>query len=134
MTFTSKRIRSCCTHWRWQWNVRLACFLVNNNVTNIDLISTPLYQVLAHALAEKSNQTKFTLLFSNVTEKDILLREELDALRKRYPDTFDLVYLLDKPEKGWTGAYHPPFFLANLLPVLITFQLSQVHRAIYRQM
>ena len=66
-------------------------------------LSTPLYQILNHALAEKSNKTKFKLLFSNVTEKDILLREELDALQKKYPKTLDIVYLVDKPEGNWAG-------------------------------
>ncbi|TFK68237.1 cytochrome-b5 reductase [Pluteus cervinus] len=64
---------------------------------------TPLYQLLDHALADKSNKTKFTLLFSNVTEKDILLRDELDGLQKKHPEHFKLVYLLDKPEGKWDG-------------------------------
>ncbi|KAF8652883.1 hypothetical protein AX16_004104 [Volvariella volvacea WC 439] len=64
---------------------------------------TPLYQVLTHALADPSNKTKFTLLFSNISEKDILLREELDALQKKYPKTFNTVYLVDKPDEKWTG-------------------------------
>ncbi|KAF5385342.1 hypothetical protein D9615_001031 [Tricholomella constricta] len=64
---------------------------------------TPLYQVLTHALADKSNKTKFKLLFSNVTEEDILLRANLDALQKKFPDTLDIVYLLDKPQDSWTG-------------------------------
>ncbi|RDB28927.1 NADH-cytochrome b5 reductase 2 [Hypsizygus marmoreus] len=64
---------------------------------------TPLYQVLTHALADKSNKTKFKLLFSNITEKDILLREEIDELQKKFPKTLDVVYLVDKPESTWTG-------------------------------
>jgi ferredoxin-NADP reductase len=60
---------------------------------------------LTHALSDKSNKTKFTLLFSNLTEKDILLREKVDALKKQHPDTFDVVYLIDKPEKGWNGVF-----------------------------
>ncbi|KAF8633529.1 hypothetical protein AX15_001334 [Amanita polypyramis BW_CC] len=64
---------------------------------------TPLYQVLEHALADKSNKTKFKLLFSNITEKDILLREELDDLKMKYPKTFDIVYLVDAPGQNWTG-------------------------------
>ncbi|KAG5643508.1 hypothetical protein DXG03_000749 [Asterophora parasitica] len=64
---------------------------------------TPLYQVLTHALADNSNKTKFKLLFSNVTEADILLRPELDALAKKYPDTLEVVYYLDKPSEKWTG-------------------------------
>ncbi|KAF4604706.1 NADH-cytochrome b5 reductase [Pleurotus pulmonarius] len=65
---------------------------------------TPLYQILTHALADKTNKTKFTLLFGNIAEKDILLREEFDALKKQFPDKLDVVYFLDKPEASWKGA------------------------------
>ena len=65
--------------------------------------SAPLYQVLQHALADKTNKTKFKLIFANVTEADILLREEFDAMRKKYPDNFDVVYVLDKPPSNWKG-------------------------------
>ncbi|KAJ7597659.1 NADH-cytochrome b5 reductase [Mycena floridula] len=64
---------------------------------------TPLYQIVTHALSAPNNRTKFTLLFSNVTEADILLRQEFDALKKKYPSKFDVVYVLDKPPQGWTG-------------------------------
>ncbi|KAJ7588521.1 cytochrome-b5 reductase [Mycena floridula] len=63
----------------------------------------PLYQVLTHALSAPNNRTKFTLLFSNVTEADILLREEFDALKEKYPSNLDVIYVLDAPPKGWTG-------------------------------
>jgi cytochrome-b5 reductase len=84
----------------------------------LTLNSTPLYQIVTHALADKSNKTKFKLLFSNVTEKDILLREELDGLKKKYPNTFDVVYLLDKPSEGWTGSlvYLPACFAILVFP------------------
>jgi NAD(P)H-flavin reductase len=65
--------------------------------------STPLYQILTHALGDKSNETKFKLLFSNVSKKDILLREELDALQKKYPQNLDIVYLVDKADGEWNG-------------------------------
>jgi NAD(P)H-flavin reductase len=65
--------------------------------------SAPLYQVLQHALADKTNKTKFKLLFANVTEADILLREEFDAMKKKHPDNFDVVYVLDKPPANWKG-------------------------------
>ncbi|KAJ7361354.1 cytochrome-b5 reductase [Mycena albidolilacea] len=65
---------------------------------------TPLYQVITHALASPFNTTKFKLLFSNVTEEDILLREDLDALAKKHPKTLEVVYLLDKPKPDWKGA------------------------------
>ena len=44
---------------------------------------TPLYQVLTRvlrALRDRHNTTKFTLLLSNVSDKDILLKEELDRI------------------------------------------------------
>ncbi|KAI0066708.1 cytochrome-b5 reductase [Artomyces pyxidatus] len=65
---------------------------------------TPLYQLLVHALPDPANKTRFKLIFSNVTEADILLREELDALKQKYPETFDVVYTLGKPPAGWAGA------------------------------
>jgi cytochrome-b5 reductase len=58
---------------------------------------------LNYALSDKTNKTKFKLLFSNVTEADILLREEIDVLKKKYPDTFDVVYILDKADDKWKG-------------------------------
>ena len=46
-----------------------------------------------------------------MTEQDILLREEFDALKKKYPKKFDVVYVLDKPSETWTGTfrYHSHF-------------------------
>lgn len=92
--------------------------------------STPLYQILTHALSNPTNRTKFTLLFSNVTEADILLREEFDALKKKYPSKFDVVYALDKPPQGWNGAtgfinadllkqYVPPATLSEKIKVFV---------------
>ncbi|ESK96137.1 cytochrome-b5 reductase [Moniliophthora roreri MCA 2997] len=85
---------------KWPWKM--------NEFDQVALVGggsgiTPLYQIVTHALADSSNRTKFTLLFSNVTEADILLRGELDALKKKYPNNFDVVYVLDKPPQGWAG-------------------------------
>ena len=65
---------------------------------------TPLWQVVDHALSDPKNKTKFTLLFANVSEKDILMREQLDGLAKAHPDSFKVVYILDKADSNWTGA------------------------------
>jgi len=58
---------------------------------------------LTHALESPNNKTKFTLIYSNVTEKDLLLREELETLKKKHSDKLDLIYFLDKPSEGWKG-------------------------------
>ncbi len=58
-----------------------------------------------HALNDPANRTRFTLLYANVTETDILLRDELDALQRAHPHTFKVVHTLDKPPAArWTGA------------------------------
>ncbi|CED83089.1 NADH-cytochrome b-5 reductase [Phaffia rhodozyma] len=64
---------------------------------------TPHYQLIDHALSLKDDKTKWTLFYSNVTEDDILLRKEWDALAKAHPDRLKVVYVLDKPPAGWTG-------------------------------
>ncbi|KAJ6575497.1 ferredoxin reductase-like protein, partial [Mycena capillaripes] len=64
---------------------------------------TPLYQIISHALSSPFNTTKFKLLYSNVTEEDILMREDIDALAKKHPQTLEVIYLLDKPKPDWQG-------------------------------
>lgn len=85
---------------KWPWKM--------NEFDEVGLIAggtgiAPMYQVLQHVLADKNNKTKFKLLFANVSEADILLREELDAMKKKYPKTFDVVYVVDKPSEKWKG-------------------------------
>ncbi|KAI0352185.1 ferredoxin reductase-like C-terminal NADP-linked domain-containing protein [Trametes cingulata] len=64
---------------------------------------TPMYQILDYALKDPSNKTRFTLIFANVTEKDILLKEEFDALKAKYPKTFNVVYTVDQGSPNWKG-------------------------------
>jgi len=64
---------------------------------------TPGYQVMQAIDNNPEDKTKVTLLFSNVTEEDILLRKEFEAMQKRKPDQFKVVFTLDKPPSGWKG-------------------------------
>lgn len=43
-----------------------------------------------------------SLIFANVTEDDILLKDELDQLAKLH-ENFRVHYVLNSPPKGWTG-------------------------------
>lgn len=61
---------------------------------------TPMIQVIREVLSNPQDHTKIDLIFANVTEEDILLRDELDALQYLYPD-FKVYYTLDKPPSGW---------------------------------
>ncbi|GAA6064251.1 hypothetical protein JCM10212_006003 [Sporobolomyces blumeae] len=64
---------------------------------------TPMWQVLQAIDANPDDKTKATLIFSNQTEADILLRKEFEDLQKRKPDQFNIVFTLDKPPKNWSG-------------------------------
>jgi cytochrome-b5 reductase len=70
-----------------------------------------MYQILIHALTKPENKTKFKLIFANISEKDILLKEELDALKKKYPETFDVVYTVDAAGPGWNGEGNDAFLI-----------------------
>ena len=55
------------------------------------------------------DKTKVTLLFSNVTEEDILLRKEFEAMQKRKPDQFSKssAYIGRRYAKWWDrGRFH----------------------------
>ena len=60
-------------------------------------------QVIKEILRNPVDDTKISLLFANVNEEDIILRDELDALMYLYPDQFKVTYCLDDPPKHWKG-------------------------------
>lgn len=64
---------------------------------------TPMLQVATAILTDTQDTTKINLIFANVTEQDIFLKDELDRLARQYPDQFSVYYVLDKPPVGWTG-------------------------------
>lgn len=64
---------------------------------------TPMYQVLRNILSVPENRTHISLLYSNHTEDDILLRKELDVIMKANPKTFVVQHTLTTPSKKWTG-------------------------------
>ncbi|KAI9263771.1 hypothetical protein BY458DRAFT_458404 [Sporodiniella umbellata] len=66
---------------------------------------TPMLQVIRRVFNEKSTdkKTKITLVFANVSEKDILLKDELDKIAEKHPDRFKVIYTLDKVPENWKG-------------------------------
>ena len=44
-----------------------------------------MYQALQRVLSDPSDSTAVTLLYGSKTERDILLRDELDALAAKHP-------------------------------------------------
>lgn len=79
-----------------------------NQFEEIGLISggsgiTPMWQLIQRIASDKNDKTKVTLLYSNKSEADILLREKFDAISKENPDQFNIVYGLDKAPANWPG-------------------------------
>ncbi|KAK8861204.1 hypothetical protein IAR55_002023 [Kwoniella newhampshirensis] len=79
---------------------------------------TPMYQLISHSLSIPEDKTKWTLMFSNVTEKDILLRKEWDTLAKQHPDRLRVKYVLDKQPWGWKGetGFITPSMISKVFP------------------
>lgn len=74
-------------------------------VTHVGMIAggtgiTPMLQLVRHILKDPADKTKLALIFANQTEKDILVRKELEEVAKEHPDQFKLWYTLDKPPAG----------------------------------
>lgn len=72
---------------------------------NVGLIAggtgiTPMLQIISAVIKDSEDKTNISLLFANQTEKDILVRPELEELAKECQN-FTLWYTLDKPPEGW---------------------------------
>ncbi len=65
---------------------------------------TPMLQVVKAIIRGRAagDKTEVDLIFANVTEQDILLREDLDQLA-REDKGFRVHYVLDRPPAGWEG-------------------------------
>lgn len=59
-------------------------------------------QVIHEIVRNHSDQTEIRLLFANVMEEDIILRDHIDALRHLYPH-LKVKYCLDNPPENWDG-------------------------------
>lgn len=66
----------------------------------------PMLQLIREILKKNNvDKTKIALLFANQTEKDILLRSELEELAAKYPDQFKLWYTIDRAECCLTSEF-----------------------------
>nr|XP_019965084.1 PREDICTED: NADH-cytochrome b5 reductase 2-like [Paralichthys olivaceus] len=63
---------------------------------------TPMLQLIRRIAADPTDDTRCSLIFANQTEKDILLREELEEVKKNHPDKVQLWFTLDRPPQDWS--------------------------------
>lgn len=81
---------------------------------------TPLMSILKSALYFEPNST-VSLVYANSHEDCIIFKKELDELKKKFADRFNLVHVLSTPKNMWnghTGRMDTPMVMniANLLP------------------
>ncbi|GMM32915.1 cytochrome-b5 reductase [Saccharomycopsis crataegensis] len=85
---------------KWKW--------VPNSFDSVTLIGggsgiTPLYQILSTVAKNPEDNTKVHLIYGSQTPADILLKSEIDALAKKYPEQVKVDYFVDKAEGEFEG-------------------------------
>ncbi|KAJ8346606.1 hypothetical protein SKAU_G00280070 [Synaphobranchus kaupii] len=74
---------------------------------------TPMLQLVRAILKDPSDNTTCSLLFANQTEKDIILRDELEEVQARHPDRFKLWFTVDRAPEEW--AFSQGFINADMI-------------------
>lgn len=80
---------------------------------------TPMLQLVRHIIKHDTKKVQMALIFANQSEKDILVRNELEEVVKSHPDQFKLWYTLDNVPTGWkysTGFINEEMIRDHLLP------------------
>uniref|UniRef100_A0AAX7SI46 NADH-cytochrome b5 reductase n=1 Tax=Astatotilapia calliptera TaxID=8154 RepID=A0AAX7SI46_ASTCA len=62
---------------------------------------TPMLQLVTAIMKDPDDKTVCHLLFANQTEKDILLRPELEDIQVSHPDRFKLWFTVDRAPENW---------------------------------
>jgi len=75
-----------------------------NKWKNIGMVAggtglTPMLQVVDEIFSNESDKTNVILLTANVSSKDVLLREKMDAIAAKHPQQFKVIYITDKKEE-----------------------------------
>jgi len=79
-----------------------------NLVSHLSLIAggtgiAPMIQVIRAALGNLSDRTTITLIYANVNQEDILLKDDLEELMDVHEQRFKIFYVLNSPPPGWKG-------------------------------
>uniref|UniRef100_A0AAY5KXX7 NADH-cytochrome b5 reductase n=1 Tax=Esox lucius TaxID=8010 RepID=A0AAY5KXX7_ESOLU len=74
---------------------------------------TPVLQLVRAIMKDPTDRTTCSLLYANQTEKDILLRDELEEIQAREPDRFKLWFTVDRAPDGWE--YSKGFISADMI-------------------
>lgn len=99
--------------WKWEPNQYKSIALIGGGAG-----ITPLYQLMHEITRNPEDKTKVDLFYGNLTEKDILIKKELDTIAEQHKDQVNIVYFLDKAPEGWKGetGYISKEYLQSKLP------------------
>lgn len=64
---------------------------------------TPMYQIIKAALKNPFDKTVISLIYANVNQEDILLKDELAELLDLHEGRFNIFYVLNNPPPNWSG-------------------------------
>ncbi|GMY23542.1 NADH--cytochrome b5 reductase 1 [Fagus crenata] len=64
---------------------------------------TPMFQLIRAILQNPKDKTNVHLIYANVMLDDILLKEDLDAFARKYPNRLKVYYVLNQPPETWNG-------------------------------
>ena len=74
------------------------------STANEVLSKNRMYQLARAIFKNPADKTSVTLIYGNLTDKDILLKSELEDLENTYPQRFRAFYLVDKAtDPAWNG-------------------------------
>lgn len=76
-----------------------------NEFDHINLIAggagiTPMYQLIQGILNNPDDRSKIKLIFGVNTDKDLVLKKELDAFEQKFPGRLQVVYRVSDPVEG----------------------------------
>jgi cytochrome-b5 reductase len=61
---------------------------------------TPMYQLTRGILKNPDEQTRITLVWGVNTDSDLFLKDEFNALEKKFPGRFKVIYVVATPDAG----------------------------------
>ncbi|XP_014237940.1 NADH-cytochrome b5 reductase 2 isoform X1 [Trichogramma pretiosum] len=74
---------------------------------------TPMMQIIRHIAKDPEDNTQVSLLYANQTERDILLRDEMEEIAKKHSDQVKIWYTVDTASEGWK--YSTGFVNADMI-------------------
>jgi len=63
---------------------------------------TPLISILKSAII-KEPDSRIVLIYQNRHENSIIFRENIEALKQKFPDRIEVIHVLSQPSNAWTG-------------------------------